>query len=92
MHVLRIEHAVDDYDAWKQAFDGDPIGRKDSGVVHYRVMRAVGEPNHVMIDLEFNTADEAEKMHEALKELWGRIDLMKDPRARSAEIVETGEN
>ena len=28
MHILRIEHPVPDYDAWKQAFDSDPIGRE----------------------------------------------------------------
>jgi hypothetical protein len=27
MHILRIEHPVPDYDAWKQAFDSDPLNR-----------------------------------------------------------------
>jgi hypothetical protein len=27
MYILRIEHPVSDYDAWKAAFDSDPIGR-----------------------------------------------------------------
>ena len=27
MHILRIEHPVPDYDAWKEAFDSDPISR-----------------------------------------------------------------
>jgi hypothetical protein len=31
MATLRIEHFVDDFDAWKQAFDSDPIGRGGAG-------------------------------------------------------------
>ena len=27
VHILRIEHPVPDYDAWKEAFDSDPISR-----------------------------------------------------------------
>ena len=91
MHVLRVEHSVGDYDEWKKAFDADPLGRKDSGVIRYRVLRADDDPDLVMIDLEFATLDEATRMHEALRGLWGRVDVMRDPRARSAEVVETGE-
>jgi hypothetical protein len=89
MHILRVEHSVDDYDNWKKAFDSDPIGRKDAGVKSYRIMRAVDDPNQVMIDLEFDSAGEAERMHASLKELWGRVDVMRDPHARAAEVVES---
>jgi hypothetical protein len=91
MHVLRIEHSVDDYDRWKTAFDSDPMGRKESGVLRYRILRAVDDPNFVLIDLEFNSSEEAGKMHEALKGLWERVDVMKNPTARAAEIVESEE-
>ncbi len=91
MHVLRIEHSVDDYDEWKKVFDSDPLGRKQSGVVRYRVLRAGDDPNLVMIDLEFASSDEAERMHAALRELWGRVDVMRNPQARAAEIVESQE-
>jgi hypothetical protein len=90
MHILRIEHEVTDYENWKQAFDNDPLGRKRSGVRSYRVLRAVDDPNFVMIDLEFDTAAEAGQMQIALEELWGRVNVMRDPQSRAAEIVETG--
>jgi len=32
MHILRIEHPVPNFDAWKKAFDSDPLGREQSGV------------------------------------------------------------
>ncbi len=72
MHILRIEHPVSDYDAWKAAFDSDPLGRDRSGVRRYRILRATDDPNYVMIDLEFDDASEAEAMHAALRELGAR--------------------
>lgn len=91
MHVLRIEHPVPSYDAWKAAFDSDPIGRERSGVRRYRILRAADDPNYVMIDLEFDSAGEAEAMHSALRELWSRVDVMHSPQARIAEAVESRE-
>jgi hypothetical protein len=92
MHILRIEHRVPSYEAWKQAFDSDPIGRQEGGVRRYRIMRQADDPDHVMIDLEFDGAEEAERFHERLRGLWERVDVMRDPHARLAEVVETGEH
>ena len=47
MHTLRIEHAIADYDTWKQAFDRDPAGRRRSGARRYRVLRPNGNPRCV---------------------------------------------
>ena len=69
MYILRIEHPVPDYDAWKAAFDSDPIGRERSGVRRYRIMRATDDPSHVMIDLEFDSLREAEAVKAALGEV-----------------------
>ena len=91
MHILRIEHPVPNFDAWKEAFDSDPIGRERSGVRRYRVLRATDDPNYVMIDLEFDSAREAEAVHAALRELWGRVDVVHSPQARIAEAVEVKE-
>jgi hypothetical protein len=89
MHILRIEHAVDDYDAWKQMFDSDPLGREQGGVRGYRVMRAAEDPSLVLIDLEFDDASEADAFHARLRELWERVDVMRDPSARVAELMES---
>ena len=91
MHVLRVEHQVSDYDDWKKAFDNDPIGRRTSGVVHYRILRATDDPNYVMIDLEFDGAAEADRMQGALRELWGQVDVIRNPQMRTAELLETDE-
>jgi hypothetical protein len=91
MFTLRIEHPVPDYDSWKQAFDGDPIGRERSGVKRYRIMRPGDDPRYVMIDLEFESEGEAMAAHAALLELWSRVTVMRDPRARMVEVVESHE-
>jgi hypothetical protein len=89
MNVLRIEHSVTDFDAWKQAFDSDPIGREQGGVRRHRVLRGVDDPSDVMIDLEFGSSSEAETFLAALRDVWGRIDVVRDPKARIVEIVES---
>ncbi len=89
MHVLRIEHGVADYGAWKQVFDDDPLGRAESGVSGYRVLRAADDPNLVLIDLDFDDSGQAEAFLARLQEVWERVDVMRDPRARIAELAES---
>jgi hypothetical protein len=89
MHVLRIEHGVRDFDAWKKAFDSDPIGREAGGVRRYRVLRAADDPNHALIDLEFDNAATAEAFLGALRQLWGRVEGLTAPTGRIAEVVES---
>jgi hypothetical protein len=69
MYILRIEHPVSDYDAWKAAFESDPIGRERSGVRRYRIMRTTDDPSHITIDLEFDSLGEAEAVKGALGEV-----------------------
>jgi len=94
MVTLRIEHPVPDFDAWRRAFDGDPLDRRGSGVRRYRVMRSLDDPSHVIVDLDFDSRGQAEAMRDALMGLWARVEgegLIGDQRARIAEIVETTE-
>ncbi|NUO81652.1 hypothetical protein HUU05_16405 [candidate division KSB1 bacterium] len=93
MYVLRIEHPVSSYEGWKQAFDSDPVGRQKSGVRRYRILRPIDDANYVMIDLEFDTASQAEDLLAAMRAVWGRVTgkIMMDPQARIAEAVETKE-
>ena len=91
MYILRIEHPVPDFDGWKKAFDSDPVGRVKSGVRRYKIMRAVDKPNHVLIDLEFDTVSQAEGLLAAMRVVWARVQgsIMMDPQARIVETVET---
>jgi hypothetical protein len=94
MLILEIEHKVRDYDAWKQSFDGDPVGRERGGVRSYRILRATDDPNQVTIHLEFEGESEAEAFRTQLQELWARVgsDLgLEGPQARILEAVESKE-
>ncbi|MCB0104848.1 MAG: hypothetical protein KDE53_03050 [Caldilineaceae bacterium] len=91
--MLRIEHPVPNYDGWKQAFDSDPVGREKSGVRRYQILRPVDNPNYVLIDLEFNTLEQAEALLAAMRVVWGRVEgtIMMNPQTRIVETMETKE-
>jgi hypothetical protein len=94
MAILQIQHAVRDFDGWKRAFDSNPIGREQGGVRRYRVLQATDDPNFVVIELEFDSFEEAEAFGDRLRELWGRAgdELgLEGPQARVFDSVEMHE-
>jgi hypothetical protein len=90
MILLHIEHPVSDFDAWKAAFDSDPVGRQRMGVRHYRILRPVDDPEYAIIDLEFDSVNQAEALLAAMQQVWQRVGgtLMHSPQWRIAEVVE----
>lgn len=90
MHSIIIEHPVQSFDAWKAAFDGDPVGRAASGVLGYRIMRAVDDPLYVVMQLDFDTLALARgyiaKIRQAVA---GSVAAR--PHVRLAEVVESKE-
>ena len=90
MYILRIEHPIFDFDGWKRAFESDPVGREKSGVRRYQVLRPVDDPKYVMIDLEFDTVEQAEGLLAAMRVVWGRVEgtIMMNAKTRIVEVVE----
>ena len=92
MPTLQIEHAVRDYEAWKGAFDSDPVGREAGGVRSYRILRPADDPRYVIVDLEFATIEEAEDFRRKLRQMWDDVDVrlgLESPRARIVDVVES---
>lgn len=91
MVQLHIEHPVPDFNNWKKAFDSDPVGRKKMGVRNFRILRSVDNPNHVTIDLEFETLQQAEALLAAMREVWKDVEgkIMMNPQVRISEIVQS---
>lgn len=91
MYTLCIEHPVPSYENWKQAFDSDPVGRERMKVRRYQILRPVDNPNYVIIQLEFDTAAEADALLNAMRMVWSRVKgtIMTDPKAQIVEVVET---
>jgi len=93
MTIVRIEHSIQDFDRWKQAFDSDPGDRRGSGVRRYQILRPQDDPNYVMIDLEFDNAGKAETFLRNMQRIWegpGKA-VMQNPRGRIAEVAEAKE-
>lgn len=93
MYILRIEHKVTSFEGWKKAFDNDPVGRKKSSVRRYQISQPIDDKNYVIIDLEFDTRNQAEALLAAMKVVWGNVagKIIMDPQARITEIVENKE-
>ena len=90
MIILQIEHKVQNFAGWKKAFQSDPINRKKSGVRSYKILRPMDDPNHVIIDLEFDNLKEAEDTLAALRKLWVNVEgkVMMNPQTRILDVVE----
>jgi hypothetical protein len=92
MIIVHAEHEIRDFDAWKTAFDRDPIRREQSGVRRHCVVRPVDDPNFVM-DFESETDIAAREFQAALHQLRASPAAAPAPRAnpqtRLIEPVET---
>jgi hypothetical protein len=60
MTTLRIEHAIHDYDIWKQAFDRFAPARADAGVRGHAIRLPADDPKFLTLDLEFDSATGAQ--------------------------------
>lgn len=53
------------YEAWKELFDSDPAGRKESAEGH-RIWRSVDDPDRVFVRVEFRSVEDAREFRERL--------------------------
>lgn len=67
MTTLHVVNTVHDFDQWKGVFDKFDRVRSGSGMRSYRLSRFVGEPNKVIVDMEFDSTDEAEAFRAKLE-------------------------
>ena len=90
MHILRIEHPVRSFEEWKKVFDSDPVERQKSGVRSYRISRPVDDTNFVTVDLDFDSAEQAEALLANLREAWKNVEgkVVINPNTRIVEVVE----
>lgn len=91
MVQLRISHTVRDFDEWKRMFDSDPVDRRGGGVRRYVIARSAASPDHVLIDLHFDSRAEAEAMQARLRGLWAgpAARMLQDADAAVVDVVES---
>lgn len=68
MATLRIEHAIYDYESWREAFDSFAEARTNAGVRSFAIRQPMDDPKYLMLDLEFATAGQAEAFASFLHE------------------------
>ena len=72
MATLHIEHAITDFGTWTRAFNGFADARRNAGVREQRVQRPVDDSRFVVIDLDFDSTDDAKAFLTFLKaRVWG---------------------
>lgn len=93
MITLRIEHKISNYGEWKKAFDSDPINRKKSGVKRYRIYRPNDDEKFVIIELDFDQPEQAQKTQIALHKMFGNIEgrLVFGAHTKILNLVKTTE-
>jgi hypothetical protein len=94
MATLRIELEVRDYDLWRSAFDKDAGGRERSGARRYRIFRPVDVDHTVMLDLDFDTAADADAFRDILQtKVWPSRDkapaVIGAPTTHLLQLVES---
>jgi hypothetical protein len=91
MVTLHIENTVRDFDSWKAVFDKFERFRTEQGVLAYRVVRSVTEPNDVMVDLEFDSTPSAEAFIVHLQQIWStpqsKDELVTHGRPRIFDVI-----
>ena len=61
VHHIKVE----DFDTWKQLFDSDPVGRKQSAKGHV-MLRSVDDPNEAFTRVEFASVEDAKAFRDRL--------------------------
>lgn len=92
MYTLTIEHAITDYPTWKTAFDSFVEARAQAGVLADRVRRPVDDRQFLVIELDFETRQNAEAFGHFLRTVvWSNPEaspaLAGEPAARILEPV-----
>ena len=61
MATLHIEHAITDLETWRGAFDRFAEARAAAGVTASRLFQPVDDDSYIVVHLDFDSAEAAEK-------------------------------
>ncbi len=61
MATLHIEHSISDLETWLTAFGKFAEARQKGGVRTHRIYQPVDDDKYIVIELDFDTIDEAER-------------------------------
>lgn len=93
MAVLTLRHTVGDYAAWKAVYDDHGASRKEHGAIRDQVLQSIGDPNDLLVLIEFGTLADAQGFASdpALKEAMSAAGVVGAPdvsfRERADEAI-----
>jgi hypothetical protein len=92
MPTLHIEHAISDLETWMGAFRQFAEARAGAGVTREVIRQPVDDPKHIVVDLEFDTAEQAAAFLGFLRaNVWSNPEaspaLVGQPEAQVLEVV-----
>jgi hypothetical protein len=95
MTSLHIQHPITDLPTWVAAYSAFAEKRRMAGVVSETVRHPVGDERYIVIDLDFETVDQAAAFRHFLEtSVWGNTQnspaLGGTPEVRILERVELG--
>lgn len=71
MPTLHIEHPISDLETWLAAFDRFADRRVAAGVTAERIWQPAGDRHQIVLDLDFDSADQASSFLHFLKtQVW----------------------
>jgi hypothetical protein len=95
MATLHIEHGITDLETWLGAFGRFAEARANAGVKAQRIHQPVDDDRYILVELDFETAEQAEAFKSFLEtKVWSNPEaspgLDGAPRARVLNEVATG--
>ncbi|MFC7046521.1 antibiotic biosynthesis monooxygenase [Halobacteriaceae archaeon GCM10025711] len=81
MADVLIKHTVQDFEAWKSAFDEHASTRMEYGSQGYRLFTVADDPNEVVVLFEWDDAENARRFLEesGLREVMDEAGVVGDP-------------
>ncbi len=92
MARLHIEHAITDLATWLEAFTNVEEARRNAGVTGQRIHQPVDDDRYIVVDLDFDDIEAAQRFKEFLEQvIWQTPEMSPGlggaPRARLLEEV-----
>lgn len=87
---LIVQHRVADFDSWKPAFDAHETARIAAGAKRHWVFTDAGDPNDVVVVIEFDSRAQAEVFlaDPSLPEAMANAGVVGEPHVHYRELVE----
>ena len=68
--TMIVRNQVRDFDAWKEAFDRYDRFRAEHHVRAYRILRETADPSRLVIELDFDSTQDALGHLTGLRKIW----------------------